>query len=462
MTPSTGRAALRAAARRALACPFRCFTWPSALDAKVAIVDGRLEMAPAALVAELAKEAVCLGVTTPTGPALADALEVTRAAKAARHGLPVVWGGPHATFRPAECLATGLVDACVIGGGRAHLGGDRGRAPRRGRRAVDPGRGLRARRAGRGEPRPPARGRERSAPGRLRARSTSNGTSGIGAPAGWRSSRAGAAALRARSGAASWPSDVVGSCGTCGLGTRWPTSSSWTRASSSTAARVADIAAGSRPRRAACRWEASANPARSRARARAADSRRCSARAAPAASRLFARGPRTAQPWRSRSSGRGCGCGRSCRASSSGAEPGERRVGPATPQGRPRAPAPCRARSRSSCGSSRPGPGRRRPRSSSPRTGAPREVAGWAAFDPLSLRRIVAARRRARAALELLLRPRLATAAAGGWASAWCTAWPGPACAPASTASTWSAARCSACGVARKALRLRARAPVED
>lgn len=93
----------------------------SALDARVAIVDGRLEMAPAALVAELAREAICLGVTTPTGPPLADALEVTRAARAARPKLPVIWGGPHATFRPAECLATGLVDACVLGPGERTL-----------------------------------------------------------------------------------------------------------------------------------------------------------------------------------------------------------------------------------------------------------------------------------------------------------------------------------------------------
>ena len=93
----------------------------SSLDARVAIVDGRLEMAPAALVAELAREALCLGVTTPTGPPLADALEVTRAARAARPKLPVLWGGPHATFRPAECLATGLVDACVQGPGERTL-----------------------------------------------------------------------------------------------------------------------------------------------------------------------------------------------------------------------------------------------------------------------------------------------------------------------------------------------------
>ncbi len=93
----------------------------SGLDARVAIVDGRLEMAPVALVAELAKEAVCLGVSAATGPGLADALEVTRGAKAARPDLPVIWGGPHATLRPAECLGTGLVDACVLGAGERTL-----------------------------------------------------------------------------------------------------------------------------------------------------------------------------------------------------------------------------------------------------------------------------------------------------------------------------------------------------
>lgn len=93
----------------------------SALDTGVVIVDGRLEMAPAAHVAELGKEALCLGVTVPTGAALKDALEVTRAAKGARGRLPVLWGGPHATYRPAECLATGVVDACVLGPGERTL-----------------------------------------------------------------------------------------------------------------------------------------------------------------------------------------------------------------------------------------------------------------------------------------------------------------------------------------------------
>ena len=35
--------------------------------------------------------------------------------------LPVIWGGPHATLRPAECLGTGVVDACVLGAGERTL-----------------------------------------------------------------------------------------------------------------------------------------------------------------------------------------------------------------------------------------------------------------------------------------------------------------------------------------------------
>jgi B12 binding protein len=93
----------------------------SAVGGRVLIVDGRLEMAPAARVAELAASALCLGVTTPTGPSLLDALEVSRAAKAVNPKLPVLWGGPHATHRTEECLATGVVDACVIGPGERTL-----------------------------------------------------------------------------------------------------------------------------------------------------------------------------------------------------------------------------------------------------------------------------------------------------------------------------------------------------
>jgi radical SAM superfamily enzyme YgiQ (UPF0313 family) len=86
-------------------------------DRRVEIVDGRLEVAPEARVAELARDAVCLGVTVLTGAPILDAMAVTRAARAARPDLPVIWGGWHPSLMPEQCLASGLVDACVTGQG---------------------------------------------------------------------------------------------------------------------------------------------------------------------------------------------------------------------------------------------------------------------------------------------------------------------------------------------------------
>ena len=78
----------------------------------VVIVDGRLDLAPEARVAELAREALCLGSTVRTGPPIVDALRISRAARTANPDLPVIWGGRHATLFPAQCLASGAVDAC--------------------------------------------------------------------------------------------------------------------------------------------------------------------------------------------------------------------------------------------------------------------------------------------------------------------------------------------------------------
>src|SRR5712691_8964353 len=62
---------------------------------EVVIVDGRLTPDPAAAVAAQLDGALCLGVTVLTGAPIADAVEVSRAAKACRPELPVVWGGWH-------------------------------------------------------------------------------------------------------------------------------------------------------------------------------------------------------------------------------------------------------------------------------------------------------------------------------------------------------------------------------
>jgi radical SAM superfamily enzyme YgiQ (UPF0313 family) len=90
-------------------------------DRRVDIVDGRVDVAPEARVAELARDALCLGVTVLTGAPILDALRVTAAARADRPDLPVVWGGWHPSLLPEQCLASGLVDACVNGQGERTL-----------------------------------------------------------------------------------------------------------------------------------------------------------------------------------------------------------------------------------------------------------------------------------------------------------------------------------------------------
>ena len=83
----------------------------------VVIVDGRFELAPEARIVELARVALCLGVTVRTGAPLREAARVSAAARAANPDLKIVWGGAHATLDPASCLATGTVDACALGAG---------------------------------------------------------------------------------------------------------------------------------------------------------------------------------------------------------------------------------------------------------------------------------------------------------------------------------------------------------
>jgi anaerobic magnesium-protoporphyrin IX monomethyl ester cyclase len=76
---------------------------PDRLD--VQIVDGRLEPDPVRRVAELIDDAVCLGITVLTGAPIRDALTVSRAVKAARPDLPIVWGGwyPHCSRPLPSC-----------------------------------------------------------------------------------------------------------------------------------------------------------------------------------------------------------------------------------------------------------------------------------------------------------------------------------------------------------------------
>ena len=86
---------------------------------EVIIVDGRIDPDPEKTLARHLPEAVCLGVTVLTGAPIADALRVSRAAKLACPGVPVVWGGWHPSMFGRECLRESCVDITVQAQGEA-------------------------------------------------------------------------------------------------------------------------------------------------------------------------------------------------------------------------------------------------------------------------------------------------------------------------------------------------------
>ena len=83
------------------------------------LIDGRLVKDPVRAVVESLDGALCLGVTVLSGAPIRDALAVSRATKAARPNLPVVWGGWHPSMFGTECLAEPSVDVTVQGQGEA-------------------------------------------------------------------------------------------------------------------------------------------------------------------------------------------------------------------------------------------------------------------------------------------------------------------------------------------------------
>jgi radical SAM superfamily enzyme YgiQ (UPF0313 family) len=117
------------ARRRVVLYNPRCvfYTMPLALVAigshldpdryEVIIVDGRLEADPVAALNRALEGALCLGVTVLTGAPLRDAVVVTRAIRALRPELPIVWGGWHPSLFGRECLIEADVDVTVQGQG---------------------------------------------------------------------------------------------------------------------------------------------------------------------------------------------------------------------------------------------------------------------------------------------------------------------------------------------------------
>src|SRR5215510_7732351 len=104
--------------------PLALVTVGSHLDPEryeVVIIDARLENDPIAAVTAHLDDALCLGVTVLTGAPIRDALLVSRAAKAYRPDLPVIWGGWHPSMFGQECLAEPSVDITVQGQGEETL-----------------------------------------------------------------------------------------------------------------------------------------------------------------------------------------------------------------------------------------------------------------------------------------------------------------------------------------------------
>jgi radical SAM superfamily enzyme YgiQ (UPF0313 family) len=84
---------------------------------RVSLIDQRIEQDwRERLLAELAAEPLCVGVTATTGPQLLHGLEASALVK--RHSrAPVVWGGVHASLLPEQTLAEESIDFVVQGEG---------------------------------------------------------------------------------------------------------------------------------------------------------------------------------------------------------------------------------------------------------------------------------------------------------------------------------------------------------
>jgi radical SAM superfamily enzyme YgiQ (UPF0313 family) len=84
---------------------------------RVQIIDQRVESDwRERLRSALAENPICVGVTSTTGPQLAQALDVSKWVKQQKD-VPIVWGGTHATLLPEQTLQRPEIDYVVQGEG---------------------------------------------------------------------------------------------------------------------------------------------------------------------------------------------------------------------------------------------------------------------------------------------------------------------------------------------------------
>jgi anaerobic magnesium-protoporphyrin IX monomethyl ester cyclase len=77
------------------------------------IIDGALDSNFRRRIADELDDCLCFGVSLLTGPMIREAIEVSRFVRAARPGLPIVFGGWHPSLVPAQTLSEDFVDIVV-------------------------------------------------------------------------------------------------------------------------------------------------------------------------------------------------------------------------------------------------------------------------------------------------------------------------------------------------------------
>lgn len=109
------------AARRHARFPLSIMTIAAALEDHYdsTLIDGNLDPGAvrAACAAAQSQELDAVGVTVMGGPQVATAIEISRALRAVRPDLPIVWGGYFPTLYPAVALNSDYVDFVVRGQG---------------------------------------------------------------------------------------------------------------------------------------------------------------------------------------------------------------------------------------------------------------------------------------------------------------------------------------------------------
>lgn len=82
---------------------------------EVEILDGRWETRWKERLSAAADRLACLGISSLTGPAVSDGLEVAGYLRGLRPEVPIVWGGWHATFAAEQAVQDPRVDVVVRG-----------------------------------------------------------------------------------------------------------------------------------------------------------------------------------------------------------------------------------------------------------------------------------------------------------------------------------------------------------